>query len=114
MVHGLPRGRIEESGTQIQTAEVKYQAATGGRNGSLDLACVEIEMPESMAFKLGVSCRSYDPAGWLPWWRSRQAGLGALIERCKITFECFAGFPGVKTANSGFLGGDLHEDACER
>ena len=61
------RGCIEGSGAQVQTVEIKYQAATGERNGSLDLAFIDIEMPESMAFKLSVSCRSYVPAGLLPW-----------------------------------------------
>ena len=38
-------GLIEDLGAQVQTAEDGYQAIEGARNGSFDLAFIDIEMP---------------------------------------------------------------------
>ena len=39
------RGLIEDLGAQVQTAEDGYQAIEGAKNGSFDLAFIDIEMP---------------------------------------------------------------------
>ena len=41
----IMRGLIEDLGAQVQTAEDGYQAIEGAKNGSFDLAFIDIEMP---------------------------------------------------------------------
>ena len=41
----IMRGVIEDLGAQVQTAEDGYQAIEGAKNGSFDLAFIDIEMP---------------------------------------------------------------------